>query len=157
MALPPGPAEPRLVQALRYTWRYPDLTAEQHRRHGSSWTLKLPGLADAVVTADRELIKFLLTGDPLQRRHANDILAPVLGSGSVMLLEPAPHLARRKLLLPPFHGERIAGYRQIMRDLVAADLDRWPTREPVRVHARARALTLTVIQRLVLGTSDPAF
>jgi cytochrome P450 len=145
------------VHAFRYTYRFERFTAAQHAKHGASWTLRLPGLADAVVTSDREVIKGLLTGDPLTRRHANDILQRVLGDGSVMQLEPAAHLERRKALLPPFHGERIAGYRDVMTQLVAADLDHWPTDRPVRVLERARILTLEVIQRIVLGSSDPAF
>jgi cytochrome P450 len=145
------------LHAFRYTYRFERFTAAQHAKHGASWTLRLPGLADAVVTSDRELIKGLLTGDPLTRRHANDILQRVLGDGSVMQLEPAEHLQRRKALLPPFHGERIAGYREVMAQLVEADLERWPTDRPVRVLERARMLTLEVIQHVVLGSSDPAF
>lgn len=155
--LPPGPRAPKLLQALRYTWRFQDLTAQQHERHGASWTLRLPGLEDAVITTDRELIKALLTGDPLTRRHANDILAPILGDESVMQLEPAPHLKRRKQLLPPFHGDRVRGYGATMARLVAADLDDWPTDAPVGVHERARRLTLEIIQQVVLGSGDDAF
>jgi cytochrome P450 len=150
-------AIPKLVQAARYTWRFPQFTAEQHRRHGRSWTLRLPGLEDAVVTTDRELIRHLLTGDPLRRRHANDILAPALGEHSLLLLEPAPHLKRRRLLLPPFHGDRVKAYAELIRRLVREDLDAWPPGEPVRVHERARDLTLAVIQEGVLGTRDAAF
>jgi cytochrome P450 len=145
------------LHAVRYTWGFERFTARQHERHGPNWTLRLPGLEDAVVTSDREFIKTLLTGDPLERRHANDILRRVLGDGSVMQLEPAEHLERRKTLLPPFHGERIAGYREVMAELVAADLDQWPSDRPVRVLERARMLTLEVIQRIVLGSADPAF
>jgi cytochrome P450 family 135 len=145
----------KLTQAVRYTWRFEQLTAEQHARHGASWMLRLPGLADSVVTTDRDLIKALLTGDPLVRRHANDILAPALGDKSVMLLEPEPHLERRRTLLPPFHGERVQGYAELMRGLVEADLDTWSGE--VRVHDRARALTLSVIQQAVLGTTDAHF
>ena len=151
-ALPPGPGEPALVQAWRYARHFPAFTREQHARYGASYTLRLPGLGPAVVTADRELIREVLTGDPLVRRHANDILAPVLGLGSVLLLEPAPHLARRKLLLPPFHGERIAGYRRLMGELIDAELDGW--HGEVGVQERARAVTLTVIQHAVLGAPD---
>jgi cytochrome P450 len=147
----------KLLQALRYTWHFPEFAAAQHARHGASWTLRLPGLEDAVVTSDRELIKMLLTGDPLTRRHANDILAPILGTGSVMQLEPAPHLVRRKQLLPPFHGDRVRGYGETMAALVAADLDGWPADGDVAVHPRARRLTLEIIQQVVLGSTDDAF
>jgi cytochrome P450 len=72
----------------------------------------------------------------------------------MMVLEPAGHLARRRMLLPPFHGEQIKGYAQLTRELVDRDLDAWPADEPVRVHDRARELTLAVIQSAVLGSQD---
>ncbi len=145
------------VHARRYTWRFTDFTARQHERHGKSWTLRLPGLPDSVVTTDRELIKAVLTGDPLARRHGNDILERVLGSGSVMLLEPAPHLVRRKALLPPFHGDRVRAYGELMTRLVEADLDTWTPDRPVRVLDHSRRLTLEIIQQAVLGSGDPEF
>lgn len=144
-----------LREVYRCTAHFPELTAERHARHGASWTLRLPGLPDSVVTTDRELIKHVLTGDPLARRHANDFLEPALGSRSVLLLEPEPHLQRRRTLLPPFHGERVQGYAELMRRLVEADLDGWPAE--VRVHDRARAITLSVIQDAVLGSADEHF
>jgi cytochrome P450 len=107
-----------------------------------------------VVTTDRALIRHMLTGDPLTRRHANDILGALLGDGSVMVLEPEHHIARRRLLLPAFHGERITHFRQLVRELVDRDLDTWEAGRPVRVHDHARQLTLEVIQSAVLGSRD---
>lgn len=153
--LPPGPREPKALQAYRYVRDFPALTADQRARHGASWTLRLPGLPDSVVTTDPVLVRHLLTGDPLRRRHANDVLEPALGRGSVLLLEPEDHLERRRMLLPPFHGERIKGYAVIVERLVDEELSGW--RGAVRVHDRARALTLAIIQEVVLGSRDPAF
>ena len=153
-ALPPGPRQPGFVQALEYTLRFPRYTARLHARYGHSYTLRIPGLPPTVVTTDRGLIRHMLTGDPLTRRHANDIVGALLGDGSVMLLDPASHIARRRLLLPAFHGDGIKGYRQLVRELVDADLDTWPAGEPLRVHHHSRELTLAVIQFAVLGSRD---
>ncbi|MDP9345194.1 MAG: cytochrome P450 [Actinomycetota bacterium] len=153
-ALPAGPRQPGFVQALEYTLRFPRYTARLHARYGHSYTLRIPGLPPTVVTTDRQLIRHMLTGDPLARRHANDILGALLGDGSVMVLEPAGHIARRRLLLPPFHGEQIKGYSRRVRELVDEDLDTWPVGEPLRVHDHARKLTLAVIQSAVLGSRD---
>jgi cytochrome P450 len=38
------------------------------------------------------------------------VLEPALGPNSVLTLDDAPHMQQRKLLLPPFHGERIQRY-----------------------------------------------
>lgn len=60
-----------------------------------------------------EAIKKILTSNR-QKLFAsfknNSILKPLLGDRSVILLEGDPHRQRRKLLLPPFHGERMATY-----------------------------------------------
>jgi cytochrome P450 len=152
--LPPGPRAPGAVQALEYTLRFTRYTARLHARYGPSYTLRLPGLPPNVVTSDRALIRNLLTGDPLTRRHANDILGALLGEHSVLVLEPADHLARRRLLLPPFHGQRITRFRSLVRDLVERELASWPVGKPISVHARARELTLAVIQAAVIGSPD---
>jgi hypothetical protein len=130
--------------------RFPRYTARLHARFGHSYTLRVPGLPPTVVTSDRALIRQMLTGDPLARRHANDILGALLGERSVMMLEPGDHIARRRTLLPPFHGEQIKGYRQLVRELVENDLDGWPVGEPLRVHDRARTRLGTAESEQVL-------
>ena len=45
------------------------------------------------------------------------MLLPVLGSHSVLLLDEAAHMRQRKLMLPPFHGDRLRGYADTMREV----------------------------------------
>ena len=83
-------------------------------------------------------------------------LLPVVGPRSVLLLEGSEHLARRKLMLPPFHGERMRAYEATVRDVVARDVAGWPRGEAFAVHPRMQAVTLEVIVRAVFGVTDPA-
>lgn len=154
--LPPGPRLPRAAQALLWTYRYPEFTRRAHERYGPTFTVRAGGLPTSVVTVDRDAIRRLFTGDPLGKRHANDLLRPFVGDRSVMVLEPAEHLARRKLLLPPFHGERVRAYARIMEDLIEGELDGWRAGDEVRIMPIAENLTLEVILRAVLGISDVA-
>ena len=109
----------------------------------------------SVVTTDRDAIRRLLTGDPLVKRHANDLLREALGDRSLLLLEPGEHLARRKLLTPPFHGERVREYAQLMEQLIERELDDWHAGSSVKVMKVAQRLTLDVILSAVLGVADP--
>ena len=118
-SLPPGPRLPGPVQTLWYTFGQPGFFAHCRSQFGSTWTLRLPGFPPVVVTTDRDTIKRLFTGDPLVRRHGNDLLRRILGDSSLMLLEPADHLARRRLELPPFHGQAVRRYRERIRELFA--------------------------------------
>jgi cytochrome P450 len=153
-SLPPGPSAPAIVQALRYGFDLHRLFAASRARYGDTWTLRLPGFPPSVITSDRDAIRRLFTGDPLVKRHANDLLAPLLGSNSLLLLEPAEHLARRRLELPPFHGDRIRSYTERVRELVEQEVASWAPGRAVDTHPRAQAFTLSVILELVLGVRD---
>lgn len=153
--LPPAPRLPGLVQTVWYTFDQPGLFAACRSRFGSTWRVRLPGFPPVVVTSDADAIRALFTGDPLARRNGNDLLRPLLGERSLLLLEPQEHLARRRLELPPFHGREVRKYAQHIRDLVQAELSSWPPETAVAAHPRARELTLSVILELVLGVHDP--
>jgi cytochrome P450 len=155
-ALPPGPRLPGPVQTLLYTFDQPGFFGRCRKRFGSTWSLRLPGFPPTVFTNDRDAIKRVLTGEPLKRRHGNDLLRRVLGDRSLLVLEPAEHLARRRLELPPFHGDAVRGYAVRIRELAESEIASWRSGEVVATHPRARALTLEVILELVLGVRDRA-
>jgi cytochrome P450 family 135 len=134
--------------------RYPQFTRAGHERFGATFTIRPGTMAPTVLTSDREAIRRLLTGDPLTRRHGNEAVRPLIGDRSVMLLEPAEHLARRKLLLPPFHGERVRGYAELMQRLMEEQVDRWRTDDTVAVLPIAQNVTIEVILQAVLGLAD---
>jgi cytochrome P450 len=134
--------------------RYPEFTRAGRERFGPTFTIRPGTMPPAVLTSDRDAIRRLLTGDPLTRAHGNDAVRPLIGERSVMLLEPAEHLARRKLLLPPFHGERVRGYARLMQQLMDAEVDRWRPGDAVAVLPTAQNVTIEVILRAVLGVAD---
>lgn len=154
-APPPGLGLPGPIQTVWYTFDQPGFFARCRERFGRTWTVHLPGFPPVVVTSDRDAIKRLFTGDPLVRRHGNDILRRLLGERSLMLLEPAEHLARRRLELPAFHGEAVRRYATRIRELAQSELGGWRRDEVVHTAERARALTLDVILELVLGVREP--
>jgi cytochrome P450 family 135 len=153
-SLPPGPRLPGLLQAVLWSLRYPQFTAAGHERFGATFTVKPGTMPPVVLTSDRDAIRRLLTGDPLARQHGNDAVRPLIGERSVMLLEPAEHLARRKLLLPPFHGERVRAYASLMQRLMDGEVDRWRPGDTVAVLPVAQDVTIEVILQAVLGVAD---
>ena len=84
----------------------------------------------------------------------NIILEPILGSQSLLLQEGAEHLARRRLMLPPFHGERMRSYEAVLDEIVSAEIDSWPLDSEFPIHTRMQAITLEVILRVVFGVAD---
>jgi cytochrome P450 family 135 len=136
-----------------WNWRFSQFSDRGHARFGDTFTCRVGGLPTGVLTKDRDAIRRLLTGDPLVKRSANDQVRPMVGEQSMMVLEPEEHLARRKLLLPSFHGDRVRSYARLMERLVSAELDRIEPGEVVVMQSVAQALTLDVILQAVLGIS----
>jgi cytochrome P450 len=153
--LPPGPRLPGPLQAVLWGLRYPQFTGAGHERFGATFTIRPGTIGPAVLTTDRDAIRRLLTGDPLAKHHGNEAVRPLIGERSILLLAPEEHLARRKLLLPPFHGERVRGYTELMRGLVDAEVARWRPGDTVAVLPIAQNLTIEVILQAVLGVADP--
>jgi cytochrome P450 len=130
------------------------------RRFDSMFTIRLPGInrGTFVFVTSPELIKQIFTADPavLCAGRANRVLEPVVGSHSVLLLDGDEHLRQRRLLLPPFHGERMHSYGALMRDITSASLAHWPVGERFAVHPHMQAITLSVILRSVFGLAEGA-
>ena len=153
-ALPPGPRLPGLAQAVLWGLRYPQFTARGHERFGETFTIRPGTMPRAVLTTDGDAIRRLFTGDPLAKQHGNEAVRPLIGERSVLLLGPREHLARRKLLLPPFHGERVRGYAELMQRLMDAEVDRWRPGDTPAVLPIAQNVTIEVILQAVLGVAD---
>ena len=60
-------------------------------------------------------------------------------------------MRQRKLLLPPFHGEAIAQYSQMIADAAEREIDRWPLGRPFELAPRMQAITLDVIMAGIFG------
>jgi len=155
-ALPPGPRAPRLLQSRRWS-REPLPFLEQCRaRYGATFTLRLRHLGTWVLLSDPEDVKRVFsagTGD-LGVGVPNLALRPVLGAHSVMLSEEPEHMARRKMMLPRFHGERMREDAEAMTDLARREVRAWPAGEPFQLWPRMQALTQEVVMRAVFGDDD---
>jgi cytochrome P450 len=154
--LPPEPGNSPLVQTLRWTLRPLAFMHECRQKYGGSFSVRFLGFErPMVLISDPAAIKALYmereNGLPPGR---NIILEPILGSQSLLLQEGAEHLARRRLMLPSFHGERMRSYESALDEIVGAEIDSWPLDSEFPIHSRMQALTLEAILRVVFGVAD---
>ncbi len=153
--LPPGPRSPRAWQTAGWISRPGPFLRRCRDRYGDVFTFRIAG-ETWVMLSDPEDIKRTFTGDPTMLRagEANVILRPVVGSRSVLLLDEPDHMVDRKLMLPPFHGERMQRYGEIMIEATHEEVARWPRGEPLALWPRMQAITLEVIVRAVFGVRE---
>jgi cytochrome P450 family 135 len=157
MRLPPGPRAPAAVQTVEWVARPTDLLRRSAARFGEPFTLRtLWADAPMVVVSDPESIRrvYAAPAELLRGGGSSTVLEPFAGPSSILLTDGAAHMRQRKLMLPPFHGDRMQAHRATVAALAEAELDRWEPGRPLRTLARMQELTLDVILRVVLGTPD---
>ena len=155
--LPPGPQLPKPLLVGRFLLQPTSFLEDCQRRYGDYFTLRLSAKRTQVITSDPAALKSVFTADPktMLAGKNNEILRPLLGDRSVLLLDRSEHLRQRRLLLPPFHGERMQAYGETMREIAERQVASWPRRRAFAVAPSMRAITLEVILRTVFGVSDP--
>src|SRR6201999_4485175 len=144
--LPPRPRMPRAIQTAIWSRQAQWMLIQGRRRLGPMFTLEIAYEGKWVIVSDPELIKQVFTGDPkiFHAGEGNDILRPLLGANSVLVLDEDAHMSQRKLLLPPFHGRRMAGYEATMREIAAREIESWPSGVPYELRPRMQAITLEI-------------
>ena len=145
-----------MVQTARWLLRPIAFLEDCRRRFGDPFGIHLVGFRSPLfMVSDPDVIRALYgdrrNGLPPGRSAA---LLPMVGPRSLLLLEGADHLARRRLMLPPFHGERMRAYALIVREAAEAEMDRWPSDAVFPLHPSMQAITLEVILRAVFGVTD---
>ena len=127
-----------------------------HARYGDTFRLQIAYEGTWVFVSDPQEVKKVFTSDPklLHAGEANRILLPVVGRHSLLLLDEDAHMEHRKLLLPPFHGPRMKRYGELMSEIAAEEIERWPMGTPYKLRPRMQAITLEIILRAVFGVRD---
>jgi len=154
--LPPGPRLPAALNTARFLRRPLEALLGWHQRYGDVFTIRMLVFGTGVYVADPEEIRRLFTGDQsdLHAGEANAPLAAILGRHSVLVLDGPEHLRQRRLLLPPFQGSAVEGFRGAIREVAAAEVESWRPGEALVLRERMRALTFEVICRAVFGVTE---
>jgi cytochrome P450 family 135 len=152
-ALPPGPRAPRAAQTAAWIARPGPFLIRAQRKYGDVFTIRLGGEPPWVMLAHPDAVREVFKGDPavMHAGKANLVLRPLVGHASVLLLDGAQHMRQRKLMLPPFHGARMAGYRELMAEIAREHIASWPRGESLPLAPRMQAITLDVVLRVIFG------
>jgi cytochrome P450 len=148
---------PALLQAAFVTASPYGWMVKRWQRYGDVFSSRFPIFGRVVYVAEPSLVKEVFAGDPatFHAGEANTLaLGDALGDHSLLTLDEDRHMSQRKLLLPPFHGESVRRYVEVMAEATEREVARWPVGKAFSLRPRMQAITLEVILRAVFGVRD---
>ena len=155
--LPPSVGWVTPVDWYEFITRPSEFLDEKARRFGNAFTVpNFRGKPIYVYYSDPEAIREIFAGAPdeLHAGEANYLVEGLLGSHSLLVLDGEAHRRERKLMTPPFHGERMRGYGSVMREIAGAAIEAWPMGRSFAALDEMQAITLDVILRTVFGIDE---
>jgi cytochrome P450 family 135 len=152
-ALPAGPTASPALQTARWLARPIRFLEDCRTQFGDAFTVMFQGFKTPLVMVSSPEVLRALYGERghLMPPGRQITLKPLVGARSLLLLEGREHLERRRVMLAPFHGDRMRAYEPVMLEATDRALSSWPVGRAFAVHPSMQAITLEVILRAVFG------
>lgn len=125
------------------------------QKYGDIFTMRLSGLGSVVVIGNPQAVEEIFSKDSqFDVGRANTLAQPLIGRNSLMLMDGARHRRERKLLMPPFHGERLVTYAGRICTIADQVARQWSVGQPFVARTAMQKVSLEVILQVVFGLSE---
>jgi cytochrome P450 family 110 len=154
--LPPCPRTPSFIQVYQWASRPTEFLEHSAQKYGDIFTSKWPGYGITVFANHPEAIKQIFTAPPetFSTAEMYEILRPIVGDKSLMLLDGKPHCRQRSLMMPTLHGEHMNHYSQLICKLTQEMMEKLPLGEEINIRPHIQRLSLNIILQVVLGSEQ---
>ncbi|MCC5629594.1 cytochrome P450 [Nostoc sphaeroides CHAB 2801] len=158
MKLPNGPQIPAVLQMVRWITNPMSFMEACAKRYGETFTMRLEkNSPPLVIVSNPEALQQILTNDTKEFEAPGDlngVFESLLGKHSVITISGAEHQRQRQLLMPPFHGERMRNYSQVINDVTQKVISQYQIGKPFNIRSATQAITLRVIMQAVFGLHE---
>lgn len=155
MRRPLGPRKRSFLNLRTINWivRPLELLDIYAQRYGDPFSIGGDKLPLSVYFSHPEAIRQIFTADPelFVSGSENRPLLPMVGENSLILLDGERHQRQRRLLTPPFHGDRVRTYGQLICDITEQVISQWTIGEPFCIRSSMQEISLRVILSAVFG------
>ena len=158
MKLPEGPKTPQLLQLIQWIANPFAFMESCAQRYGDMFTVSIGQVPGATVFVSHpSAMQEILRPDSKEfdaPGEVNEIFSLLLGNYSLMLLSGDRHRRERQLLTPPFHGERMRAYGQLIGDITEEEISQWEKGKSFLARSSMQKISLRVILRAVFGLNE---
>ena len=155
MRLPNGPQKQSFLyrRTIEWIFRPLEFLETYAQRYGDPFTIGGDKFPPTIHFSHPEAIQQIFTADPevFHSGSGNRILLPIVGDNSLLLVDGDRHQRQRRLLTPPFHGERMRTYGKLICDITEQVISQWKIGEPFHVRPAMQEISLRVILSAVFG------
>ena len=154
MKLPDGPRIPSLLQTLQLIAQPTKFIDTCSQRYGDTFTTRVLGLNSppVVFLSSPQSVRDALAA-PLEQfdfKKATHVFKPLMGEQSLILQEGRSHQRQRQLLMPPFHGDRMRAYGQLICQ-ITREVTQWTPGDSISIEHFMPDITLQIILQVVFG------
>jgi cytochrome P450 family 110 len=159
MSLPDGPKAPPIWQMFHWITSPFSFMQGCTLEYGDCFTVRLgEKFAPVVFVSHPQALQTILTSDDSKVFDApgelNGLFEPFLGTQSVIGLSGDRHRRMRQLMMPPFHGERMRSYGQLIGDITDEVMREWSVGKTFSAHETMQIISMRVILRAVFGLTE---
>jgi len=144
----------RRLRGLQFVFRPLETLDARTQAYGDDYQVSPPGSKPALVYfSSPEALEAIFTAQPeqLSAGRGNQILKVLLGEHGIVLLEGEAHQRQRQLLMPPFHGDRMRSYAQLIQEITEQAMSQWALGTTFAVRPAMQLISLQVILKAVFG------
>ncbi|MGF1458946.1 MAG: cytochrome P450 [Leptolyngbyaceae cyanobacterium] len=145
------------LQLANWIFRPLEYMETNYQRYGDFFFARW-GLFEWIFVNHPQALKTILsqdTGDLISSPgDANEVLKPLLGDNSVIMLNGDQHRQRRKLIMPPFHGERLKVYADMIREITLEAMNALQPGQAFQARKLTQKITMRVILQAVFGLHE---
>lgn len=151
-----GPKTPRFAQLIEWIFKPLQMMEKSAKAYGDTFQLFLVGNSPMVFLSHPQAIKemFAASPDKFDSGTKSQFIASLLGEQSLVLLDGAQHQRQRKLLTPPFHGDRMKSYGELICQITQKVISNWKIGEPFEIRNSMQEISLGVILQAVFGLNE---
>ncbi|MGL5939604.1 MAG: cytochrome P450 [Waterburya sp.] len=153
--LPPTVKTPVILVMIQVILDQFGTLEKYHKKYGEIfYSPKSQLTPPSVIFSNPQGIEKVFTADPNLFEVSQQSNAPIkvlLGENSLVLLDGIKHQRQRKLLMPPFHGEKMKSYGQTMVDITKEVISQWQVGQTICIRDYTQEISLRIILRTIFG------
>jgi cytochrome P450 family 110 len=155
MSHPPIVRAPRLQQLLHWSARPLDYLDRCADRYGDCFIGRI-GTKTIYFFSHPDAIAqiFAAQSQTFDVGRIQQSLRLTMGDSSTLVTDGEPHRQRRKLVMPPFHGERMRAYGNTITEITRKTTASWQSGQSLEMLQQTQEITLQIMLETVFGLAE---